>query len=46
VAALLALVLFLAWTALPDAHPYVVLVAFVGEAVFLVTAYLIERRRR
>ncbi len=44
-AALLAVVLFLAWTVLPDAHPYVVLLAFVGEAALLVTIYLVERRR-
>jgi hypothetical protein len=44
-AGLLALVLFLAWTALPDAHPDIVLVAFICEAVCLLALYLVQRHR-
>ena len=40
----LALVLFLTWSAFPDAHPSIVLVGFVAETLFVAIGYLIRRR--
>ncbi len=45
VAALLALALFILWSAVPEAHPVIVVLGFAAEAVLIVSLYLVQRRR-